>query len=161
MSQALHKRSRKHPSAPQMALRLCFGSALAGLSATGWAQEAAAPPAPASDARLIQLAPIVVVGTTPLLGIGTPLEKVPANVQTIKGSAIEQQHSAVLTDYFERNVGSVDINEAQGNPSQTDINYRGFTASPLLGTPQGLSVFLDGVRINEPFGSAARPRPSR
>ena len=152
MSQALHKRSRKHPSAPQMALRLCFGSALAGLSATGWAQEAAAPPAPASDARLIQLAPIVVVGTTPLLGIGTPLEKVPANVQTIKGSAIEQQHSAVLTDYFERNVGSVDINEAQGNPSQTDINYRGFAASPLLGTPQGLSVFLDGVRINEPFG---------
>ena len=53
---------------------------------------------------------------------------------------------------FEKNVQSVDINEAQGNPSQTDINYRGFTASPLLGTPQGLSVFLDGVRINEPFG---------
>lgn len=152
MSQAPHQRSRKHPLAPQMALRLCFGSALAGLSATTWAQEAAAPPAPASDARLIQLAPIVVVGTTPLLGIGTPLEKVPANVQTIKGSAIEQQHPAVLTDYFERNVGSVDINEAQGNSSQTDINYRGFTASPLLGTPQGLSVFLDGVRINEPFG---------
>lgn len=92
------------------------------------------------------------VGTTPLLGIGTPLEKVPANVQTIKGSAIDAQHGAVLTDYFEKNVGSVDINEAQGNPSQTDINYRGFTASPLLGTPQGLSVFLDGVRINEPFG---------
>jgi len=32
------------------------------------------------------------------------------------------------------------------------VNYRGFSASPLLGTPQGLSVFLDGVRINEAFG---------
>src|SRR4029079_14475327 len=24
--------------------------------------------------------------------------------------------------------------------------------SPLLGTPQGLSVYLDGVRLNQPFG---------
>jgi iron complex outermembrane receptor protein len=40
----------------------------------------------------------------------------------------------------------------QGNPFQADVNYRGFTASPVLGTPQGLSVFQDGVRINEPFG---------
>jgi iron complex outermembrane recepter protein len=148
MSKALHHGSRK----PPFALRWCVGSALAGLSATAWAQEAAAPPVAASEAKVIQLEPIVVVGTTPLLGIGTPLTKVPANVQTIKGSAIEQQHPNDITDYFERNVVSVDINEAQGNPYQTDINYRGFTASPLLGTPQGLSVFLDGVRVNEPFG---------
>ncbi len=33
-----------------------------------------------------------------------------------------------------------------------DINFRGFAASPLLGTPQGISVFQDGVRVNEPFG---------
>ena len=44
------------------------------------------------------------------------------------------------------------LNSSQGNPYQPDVNYRGFTASPLLGTPQGLSVFQDGVRINEPFG---------
>ena len=47
---------------------------------------------------------------------------------------------------------SVNVNEIQGNPFQFDVNYRGFTASPLLGTPQGLSVFQDGVRVNEPFG---------
>jgi outer membrane receptor protein involved in Fe transport len=40
----------------------------------------------------------------------------------------------------------------QGNPFQPDLAFRGFTASPLLGTPQGLSVFQDGVRVNEPFG---------
>ena len=32
------------------------------------------------------------------------------------------------------------------------MNYRGYTASPLLGTPAGLSVYLDGVRQNQPFG---------
>lgn len=40
----------------------------------------------------------------------------------------------------------------QGNPFQPDLNFRGFTASPLLGTPQGLSVYMDGVRLNQPFG---------
>ena len=40
----------------------------------------------------------------------------------------------------------------QGNPFQPDLNYRGYTASPLLGTPQGLSVYMDGVRLNQPFG---------
>jgi outer membrane cobalamin receptor len=46
----------------------------------------------------------------------------------------------------------VHVNEVQGNPFQMDVNYRGYTASPLLGTPQGLSVYFDGVRINQPFG---------
>src|SRR5262249_9659493 len=32
------------------------------------------------------------------------------------------------------------------------VNYRGYTASPLLGTPEGLSVYMDGVRQNQPFG---------
>ncbi|WP_430991345.1 TonB-dependent receptor plug domain-containing protein, partial [Escherichia coli] len=57
-----------------------------------------------------------------------------------------------LTDYLKRLSGGVFVNEMQGNPLQPDINYRGFTASPLLGTPEGLSVFLDGVRLNQPFG---------
>src|ERR1700761_6872602 len=95
---------------------------------------------------------ILVIGTTPLVGIGTPIQLVPANVQTIRGSEIVQQNSHTLTDYFANNLQSVDLNDAQGNPWQVDVNYRGFTASPVLGTPQGLSVFLDGVRVNEPFG---------
>jgi len=145
----------------RVGLTLCFGTVLAGVPLATWAQTAPAdststqpsapgqsPPSPAPR----QLAPIVVIGTTPLMGIGTPLTEVPANVQTVRAGDLAQQHRATLTDYFEKNLQSVDINEAQGNPWQTDVNYRGFTASPLLGTPQGLSVFLDGVRINEPFG---------
>ncbi len=49
-------------------------------------------------------------------------------------------------------LGGVYVNDIQNNPLQPDINYRGYTASPLLGTPQGLSVYMDGVRLNQPFG---------
>jgi outer membrane receptor protein involved in Fe transport len=44
------------------------------------------------------------------------------------------------------------LNQAQNNPFQPDLKYRGFTASPLVGNSQGLSVYVDGVRVNEPFG---------
>lgn len=93
----------------------------------GWAQVLSGGAAEATTT----LAPIV-VGTTPLLGIGTPLSLVPANVQTIHGREIDRQHKNTLTEYFEKDVSSVDINEdeAQGNPYQTDIGYRGFAASP-------------------------------
>ncbi|GAB3629664.1 tonB-denpendent receptor [Pandoraea terrae] len=103
-------------------------------------------------APAVELPATVVIGTTPLPGLGTPLENVPANVQWIRGKTIDAQHPLNLTDYFEANLDSVSLNSSQGNPYQPDVNYRGFTASPLLGTPQGLSVFQDGVRINESFG---------
>jgi iron complex outermembrane receptor protein len=100
-----------------------------------------------------QLLPdIVVTATMPLPGLGLPLRDVAANVQAIKGEEIERQHAGNITEYLEQNLSSATINSAQGNPYQPDVSYRGFTASPLMGTPQGLSVFQDGVRINEPFG---------
>ncbi|QOH39182.1 tonB dependent receptor family protein [Burkholderia cepacia] len=125
-----------------------------GTAATGGAvPPAAVAVAPeASQAPAVTLPTVVVVGTTPLLGIGTPLQKVPANVQTVRAAELDAQHRATLADFFAANLQSVTISEAQGNSYQTDVNYRGFTASPLLGTPQGLSVFVDGVRVNEPFG---------
>ncbi|KVH73135.1 TonB-dependent receptor [Burkholderia cepacia] len=138
---------------------LSTGSARAQQPADGTAATGgAAPPAAVAVAPEVPQAPavtlptVVVVGTTPLLGIGTPLQKVPANVQTVRAAELDAQHRATLADFFAANLQSVTISEAQGNPYQTDVNYRGFTASPLLGTPQGLSVFVDGVRVNEPFG---------
>jgi outer membrane cobalamin receptor len=157
------RKSRRARLLPRKrAFQLIFSSALASLCTAAWSQEAAPPPADTPPADVQQTAQnttqeaempsILVIGTTPLIGIGTAIELVPANVQTIRGREIDQQHPNTLTDYFATNLQSVDINDAQGNPSQMDISYRGFTASPLLGTPQGLSVFMDGVRINEPFG---------
>lgn len=100
----------------------------------------------------VLLPTVEIVGTTPLPGIGLPLDKVPANVQTVKGKALEEQRSLTIADYMAQNMTGVNVNETQNNPFQPNVNFRGFTASPLLGTPQGLSVYQDGVRINEPFG---------
>ncbi len=93
-----------------------------------------------------------VVGTTPLPGLGTPLADVPANVQSFNRSDFDRQRPLELTDFLGANANSVAVSAAQGNPYQQDISFRGFIASPLLGAPQGLSVFQDGVRLNEALG---------
>lgn len=95
---------------------------------------------------------IEVIGVTPTLGVGLPENKIPYNVQSATSDDLDKSTSLDLTDFMNRNLGSVIINEAQNNPLQPDIQYRGFTASPLLGLPQGLAVYQNGVRVNEVFG---------
>ncbi|PPD13399.1 TonB-dependent receptor [Methylophilus sp.] len=88
----------------------------------------------------------------PLPGLGLTKEEIPGNVQSISAKEIKEAHSLSITDLMNRKLQSVTVNDYQGNPFQMDVQYRGFTASPQLGTPQGLSVFFDGIRVNEPFG---------
>ncbi len=103
-------------------------------------------------AETLNLGDVEVISTTPLNGVGVPVEQIPSAVQTVKAKDIQKSQSLDITDYMNRNMSGVYINEVQNNPLQADVNYRGFTASPLLGTPQGLSVYMDGVRMNQPFG---------
>jgi len=105
-----------------------------------------------NPAAALEMPTVEIVGTTPLPGIGTPLRDVPANVQIYTSEDLAGQRQANFTDYLEQNPTGMASNAAQGNPFQPDINFRGLSASPLLGTPQGVSMFQDGVRINEPFG---------
>ncbi len=105
-----------------------------------------------TPATSLELATVEVIATSVLPGLGTPLQDVPANVQVYSSRDMDAQRPTNLADYLENNTTSISVNSAQGNPFQPDISFRGFTASPLLGLPQGLSVFQDGVRINEPFG---------
>ena len=93
-----------------------------------------------------------VIGATPLPGVGLLLEEIPAPVRTAVARDIEASGALDLSDFLNRRLTGVHVNEIQGNPYQADLSYRGYTASPLLGTPQGLSVFMDGVRLNQPFG---------
>ena len=95
---------------------------------------------------------VEVIETTPLPGMDLPLEAIPAPVQTALERDITASGALDLPDFLNRRLANVFINEIQGNPFQPDVNYRGYTASPLLGTPQGLSVYMDGVRLNQPFG---------
>ena len=106
------------------------------------------------NSNAVDLGKIEVIGTTPLAGVGLPIEQIPSNVQVVKGKELQQQNSLSIADFMNNNLLGVSVNETQNNPYQPDILFRGFTASPLLGTPQGLSVFQDGVRVNEPFGDA-------
>lgn len=108
---------------------------------------AAAEPEPAEEMETIE-----VVGVTPLHGSGLPLTEVPANVQTATAADIARTQATDLTDFINRTLGGVTVNAAQNNPLQPDLQYRGFTASPLLGLPQGIAVYVDGVRVNEVFG---------
>ncbi|MEO8370802.1 MAG: TonB-dependent receptor [Candidatus Solibacter sp.] len=95
---------------------------------------------------------VEVVATTPLAGVDLLVTEIPAPVQTATGREITASGAISAADFLNRRIDGVYVNEIQGNPFQADVNYRGYTASPLLGTPQGLSIYMDGVRLNQPFG---------
>ena len=106
-----------------------------------------------ASAQLAQvLPPVEIIASTPLPGMGQPRNEIAAPVQSASSRDLERSGALELGDFLNRRLGSVHVNEMQGNPFQMDVSYRGYTASPLLGTPQGLSVYMDGVRMNQPFG---------
>jgi iron complex outermembrane recepter protein len=94
----------------------------------------------------------VVVEATAIPGSAVDVDKIPGNVQTLSAADLTRDGSANLTGSMDSRLGSVNINDALDDPFQPDILFRGFEASPVLGTPQGLAVYQNGVRINEAFG---------
>jgi len=126
-------------------LRLLTLAGLAFFSAArpAWALE---------DADSQPLQQIVVVGTTPVPGMAVDVDKVPGNVQTLSSADLLQDGTSSIVNGLSTRLGSVNISDTLADPFQPDILYRGFEASPLLGTPQGLAVYQNGVRINEAFG---------
>jgi YVTN family beta-propeller protein len=105
-----------------------------------------------NPATEIERAVVEVIGITPIPGLGMPLRDVPSAVQSFSDETLRRRQALDATEYMERSFAGVSTNAAQANPLQPDVNFRGFTASHLLGVPQGLSVFVDGVRVNEAFG---------
>ncbi|MBE9539307.1 MAG: TonB-dependent receptor [Proteobacteria bacterium] len=97
---------------------------------------------------------MVIIGFTPVRGVGLPMDRLPYRVQGATGEDISQSQSLDISDYMNRYMHGIQIAHSQNNPLQPDVQYRGYTASPLLGNSQGLSVYMNGVRINEPFGDA-------
>ncbi|WP_263382173.1 TonB-dependent receptor [Granulicella arctica] len=93
-----------------------------------------------------------VFSLTPIGQADQSFDQIPVSLQGITAKNLEDSNALDLADLMNKHLTSVFVNENVGNPYQPDINYRGYTASPLLGTPEGLSVYLDGVRQNQPFG---------
>ena len=121
------------------------------LTATSLSIALITPATMAADAVEVQQA-IKVIGITPMHGVGLPENKIPYNIQSATSEDLARNQSLDISEFMNRNLGSVTVNESQENPLQPDIQYRGFTASPLLGIPQGLAVYQNGVRVNEVLG---------
>ncbi len=95
---------------------------------------------------------VEVVGATPLHGLGIDRNKIPANVHTVDADALRRTGGASVSEQVQLAMPSVHVNDATTNPFQPDVQFRGFVGSPLLGLPQGIAVYENGVRLNEPFG---------
>lgn len=104
-----------------------------------------------SDSNNLELQTVVVQATA-ISSVGIDADKIPGNVQTLSTADLSREGTASLTNALDSRLGSVSINDTLDDPFQPDILYRGFEASPVLGTPQGLAVYQNGVRINEAFG---------
>ncbi len=107
-----------------------------------------------NKSKVTQLETVVVIGTSPLPGAGIDIDKIPGNTQTLSTTNLSQEGSPSLITALNNQLSSISINDNLNSPFQPDILYRGFEASPVVGTPQGLAVYQNGVRINEAFGDA-------
>ena len=112
------------------------------ISTTAWSQSGI-------EGRLNE---VQVINTSPLPGIGIEKNKLPYEVQSIDSKTLRSSNSLNITEFMNENLNGVNVNDIQGSPYQADVTYRGSRASATLGAAQGLSVYMDGVRVNEPFG---------
>ena len=83
---------------------------------------------------------------------GIDRDKIAASTQTLKAEDFARTYSPSITDTLVQRVPGVSVTDVQGNGNTQELRYRGFVASPLQGTPQGLAVYMSGVRVNEAFG---------
>ena len=96
-----------------------------------------------------------VVGVAPV-GDGVSRERIPATVSVLTAGEIMDRQASSLADTLHERLGAVTLEGTTTNLFQPTLRFRGFTASPLLGLPQGVAVHQHGVRINEPFGDTVQ-----
>jgi outer membrane receptor protein involved in Fe transport len=114
----------------------------------------AAESARAQQAPTITVPPVTIVATSPLLGSGVNRDTVPAETNVLKGDDLTRGGTTVpdAVRALNEQVGGVNLDSASGNPYQPTLVYHGFQASALQGTPQGIAVYVNGVRFNQAFG---------
>ena len=123
-------------------------------SARSAARRPRAPPQTTTGARSTTVTRLRVYPTTPASTPSTALavDKVPSSINFVNTPDIQRTNSLNVMDALQQNVAGVNISNVAGNEFQSNIEFRGFVASPVSGTPQGLAVYQNGVRVNEAFG---------
>ena len=117
--------------------------------AVGLVLAALAAPALAQTASVSE---VVVVAPTPLPGANIDPDKLPVTVERLTSSDFARTGSLSATDALEQRVAGVSLSDSQGNGFTKSLDFRGFQASPLQGAPEGVAVYMGGVRLNESFG---------
>jgi iron complex outermembrane recepter protein len=118
----------------------------------GWAQQA---PSSTAEPLTLSLPPVNIIAPSPLLGSGVDRDTVPAETNVLKGNDLTRGGTLIVPNAvrsLNEEVGGVNVDSASGNPFQPTVFYHGFEASALQGTPQGLAVYVNGVRFNQAFG---------
>ncbi len=124
---------------------------------SGVAANAQAPHASGADTAGVaatELPPVNVIGASPLLGTGLDRNKVPAATNVLTQDDVDRTGIPSALGALDEQVPGVALDDAQGNAFQPNLIYRGFSASPLDGNPQGLAVYINGVRFNQPFADS-------
>jgi outer membrane receptor protein involved in Fe transport len=129
-------------------MKLLSGIAVAatlGLPAAALTQTVPAPPP-------TTLPEVEVIAPTPLLGSGVDRNTVPAETQVLTGKDVTLYGPPNALQALQDQAQGVQLDNAAGNPFQPQLVYHGFQASALQGTAQGLAVYVNGMRFNQPFG---------
>jgi iron complex outermembrane receptor protein len=108
--------------------------------------------ATSSRADTIVLPTFDVVATTPLGGGEIDVAKSPFSVWQTGAQDIQTFNDTTITETLARQAPGVTVGNVSGNDFQPNVSYRGFDATAVTGTPIGLAVYQNGVRINEAFG---------
>src|SRR6266850_840867 len=99
----------------------------------------------------VALPEVNVIAPSPLGGY-VDRDKVPGTVQTLTAPDFTRTESPNVTDTLFQRIPGVSVSDPSGNAAAQELNYRGFAASPVQGTPQGIAVNMSGIRFNEAFG---------
>ena len=126
-----------------LATSAMLAASLSDVAARAQRAPAAGPGTPAEQ---------ILVQPTPLSDAGGNDRSLPIGSTTLQRSDLDFAGPPDLLDALGTDVPGLELDSASGNPLQPSLFYNGFEASPLQGTSQGLAVYVNGVRFNEPFG---------
>src|SRR5208282_2046857 len=151
-SRARLNRGRDRIWAPPILFALAALLGIPTLTCNAQSLDGTNAPAPVATPTVVPLQPLTVIGTSPLIGSGIDRDLVPAETHVLTGADISRIGTPNVTESLNQQLGGVALDSASGNPFQPTFFYHGFQASPLQGVPQGLAVYVNGMRFNQPFG---------
>jgi len=139
------------PSIPHSALRIPHLLAGVVVLALATPQAGAQQPAQHADSTpkdTTTLAPVVVTGVR-LPTVRELVRGLAGRTASLDARDLDARGVRSLADALEQLPG-VTTSDELGATTQMDVALRGFQVSPVIGVPQGVTVYVDGVRANEP-----------